>query len=124
MAAISSESLTSDVEKDRRARVVTALADPFAFAIVQWPAVLVALAAPWLALQIVAGVWLLLTVPASYMGNRGAGFGNLMVLLCAFVAGAWWSYPSLWTFAWVPAVMIGLHSAQRARLKRLWPLGE
>lgn len=103
----------------------TALAEPYAFAFVQWPAVLAVLELPddgaWFAVRVAAAVWLAVTLPASYLGGRGAAFGNLMVLLCGLVAGSWWTYPSQWTFAWAPALMIGLYAAQRARLKRASP---
>jgi hypothetical protein len=100
----------------------TALAEPYAFAFVQWPAVLAILQLPdegvLFVVRVAAGVWLALALLAAYVRGRGAAFGNLMVLLCGCVAGAWWAYPSPWTFAWAPALLIGLYAAQFARLKR------
>jgi len=100
----------------------TALAEPYAFALVQWPAVLAVLQLPsegmLLGLRVAAGIWLALALLAAYGRGRGAAFGNVMVVLCGLVAGAWWTYPSAWTFAWAPALLISLYSAQRARLTR------
>jgi len=100
----------------------TALAEPYAFALVQWPAVLAVLELPsqgiFLAVRVAAGIWLALAVLAAYGRGRGAAFGNVMVFLCGLVAGAWWTYPSAWTFAWAPALLVALYSAQRARLQR------
>jgi hypothetical protein len=104
----------------------SALAEPYAFAMVQWPAMLAVLQLPndggLLFARIAAGIWLALAVFAAYGRGRGAAFGNVMLFTCALAAGAWWTYPSAWTFAWAPALLIGLYSAQRARLKRLYRL--
>jgi hypothetical protein len=108
------------------ADLATALAEPYAFALVQWPAVLAIQQLPndgaLLFGRIAAGVWLALALLAAYGRGRGAAFGNVMVFSCGLVAGASWTYPSAWTFAWAPALLIGLYSAQRARLKRLYRL--
>lgn len=100
----------------------SALAEPYAFAFVQWPAVLAVLQLPnegaLLFVRIAAGIWLAVALLAAYGRGRGAAFGNVMVFSCGLVAGAWWTYPSVWTFAWAPALLIALYSAQRARLKR------
>jgi hypothetical protein len=100
----------------------SALAEPYAFALVQWPAVLAVLQLPsdgaLFVLRVAAGIWLALSLLAAYRRGRGAAFGNVMVFSCGLVAGAWWTYPSAWTFAWAPALLIGLYSAQRARLNR------
>ena len=53
---------------------------------------------------------------AAYGGGRGIGFGNVMVFNSAVVAMACYTHPSPWTLAWLPLLLIGLYSAQRARL--------
>jgi hypothetical protein len=102
-----------------------ALADPYAFALVQWPAVLAILQLPnqgvSFAVRVAAGIWLMLALLAAYGRGRGVAFGNVMLFLCGLVAGAWWTYPSAWTLAWTPALLIGLYSAQRARLESRVP---
>jgi len=96
-------------------------AEPFAFALVQWPALIGVLAfddTGWLlAARIALGAWLALTVLAAYSGRRGVAFGNTMLLLLACVAGAWWAYPGAWVLAWLAPLLIGLHAAQRTRLR-------
>ncbi|MDD5366303.1 MAG: hypothetical protein PHR30_13270 [Gallionellaceae bacterium] len=94
------------------------LAEPYAFALVTWPAV-VGLLAPlpeaWSAwLMGGLGLWLGAMQLAAY--SRGAGFGNVMLATSAVVALACLSHPSPWALAWLPALLIGLNAAQRVRL--------
>jgi hypothetical protein len=101
-----------------------ALAEPYTFALLQWPALLGLLAidgagAWWLAARIVLGLWLLAMLIAGYRGGRGAGFGNAMLLQCALVAAAWWSHPSPWVFACLAAIALLMLVAQRLRVRAL-----
>lgn len=98
-----------------------AIAEPYTFALVQWPALLGLLAledaeGALLGLRVFLGLWLALMVLASYRG-RGYGFGNAMTLAAACVAGAWWSQATPWVFAWLAAVLMLLLTAQRLRLR-------
>ena len=107
------------IEAERINRV---LSEPCTFALLQWPALLgvLALDAPgavWLALRVVLGLWLLAMLLAGYMGGRGPGFGNAMLLQCALVAAAWWTHPSPWAYAWLAAIPLLMLTAQRLRLR-------
>jgi len=97
-----------------------ALAEPYAFALLTWPAVIALMAAPgwpeWT--RIALWVWLAAMQLAAYTGGRGAGFGNVMLFTSGIVALAVHGHPSPWALAWLPALLIGLHAAQRVRLKR------
>lgn len=99
------------------------LAEPYAFALITWPAVIGLLGAPgwpdWA--RIALGVWLSAMQLAAYTGGRGAGFGNVMLLTSGIVALAVQSHPSPWILAWLPALFTGLHAAQRAGLNRHLP---
>ncbi|MBT9503804.1 MAG: hypothetical protein IV092_21355 [Burkholderiaceae bacterium] len=99
-----------------------AIAEPYTFALVQWPALLGLLAldgaeGALLGLRVLLGLWLGLMVLASYGQGRGFGFGNAMTLAGACVAGAWWSQATPWVFAWLAAVLMLLLTAQRLRLR-------
>lgn len=102
------------------AGLARALAEPYAFALLTWPAVIALMAAPdwpgWAPVALWA--WLAAMQLAAYTGGRGAGFGNVMLFTSGIVALACHSHPSPWTLAALPALLIGLHAAQRARLKR------
>ncbi|MCP5524240.1 MAG: hypothetical protein H7A46_22115 [Verrucomicrobiales bacterium] len=93
------------------------LAEPFAFALVTWPAVIGLLGAPeWpLWARILEGLWLAAMHLAAY--GRGVGFGNIMLFLSGVVAVACLGHPSPWVLGWLPVLLIGLHAAQQARLK-------
>lgn len=97
-----------------------ALAEPYAFVLLQWPAV-----AAWFALdgddwqpaaRIALGLWIVATALGAYSAGRGAVFGNIMLLLLACAAFACWMHPAVWTFAAFPVLLIGLYAAQRARM--------
>ncbi|MBX3607185.1 MAG: hypothetical protein KF788_18040 [Piscinibacter sp.] len=107
--------MTDDITRDRLA------AEPFAFALVQWPALVGALAwdgPGWESAGRWAMVaWLALTVLAGYSGRRPAAFGNLLVLLLVVVGFAWWTGPGAVQLAWLPPLLVGLYAAQRARLR-------
>jgi len=97
------------------------LAEPYAFALLTWPAVvgLMALSpldfSDWRALAL--GAWLLIMQLAAYGKKRGAGFGNAMVLSSILVALVCLTYPSPWSLAWLLPMFIVLFAAQQARLK-------
>ncbi|MDM0030035.1 hypothetical protein [Variovorax saccharolyticus] len=93
-------------------------AEPFAFALLQWPAMFGLLSLgdsgwPWVA-RLALGAWLVLSVVAGYSGRRGVGFGNTMLLLLACVVGAWWCRSSAWAVLWLAPLLIGLLAAQQA----------
>jgi hypothetical protein len=101
---------------EHTARVV---AEAHAFALITWPAA--ALAAHFAAggedgWTIAAGAWLVLFHAIAY--RRGVAFGNLMLLLSGTVAWGSTAYPSSWVFAAFPLLLIGLHGAERALLRR------
>lgn len=102
------------------ASLAKTLAEPYAFALLTWPAVTALMAAPdWPGWAPVAlWIWLAAMQLAAYTGGRGAGFGNTMLFTSGIVALACHGHPSPWTLAALPALLIGLHAAQRARLKR------
>lgn len=102
--------------------VVQTLAEPYAFALLTWPAVIVLLtplAEAWPEwLRIALLVWLGAMQLAAYGGGRGFGFGNAMLLTSGMVALACVGFPSAWTLLCLPALLIALHAAQRIRLNR------
>lgn len=105
-------------EASPREDLTKALAEPYAYALLTWPALL-GLFAPWPEewatwVRVGLGVWLAAMHLAAY--GRGVGFGNVMVFLSAVVALAAYGHPSPWTLAWLPVLLIGLHAGQRARL--------
>ena len=97
-----------------------ALAEPYAFALLLWPAVV--------GIYLLTGqdqlsflryglyVWLAIMHLAAYGGGRGIGFGNVMLFNSGVVVMACQTYPSPWTLAWLPVLLIGLYAAQRTRL--------
>jgi hypothetical protein len=103
--------------------VARALAEPWTFALLQWPALIGALAIdnpglPWIALRIVLAVWLAAMLIATYAGGRGAGFGNALLLQCGLVAAACWVHPSPWAYAWLMPIPLLMLAAQRLRLRK------
>lgn len=103
------------------AGLAKALGEPYSFALLTWPAVIALMAAPdWPGWAPVAlWVWLAAMHLAAYTGGRGAGFGNVMLFTSGIVALACHGHPSPWVLAWLPALLIGLHAAQRVRWNRL-----
>lgn len=99
------------------------LAEPYAFALVTWPAVvglMVHLPHAWAAYaRLGLALWLTAMHLAAYGRGRGIGFGNVMLFNSGLVALACVSYPSPWTLAWLLALLVGLQAAQRARLKTM-----
>lgn len=97
-----------------------ALAHPYAFALLQWPATLALLGLEsggwWLVLKIAAGIWLALMALASYAGKRPGRivFGNAMLFSNLAIAGAWWAHPGGWMLAFAAAALLLLYTAQRA----------
>ncbi|MCB1886573.1 MAG: hypothetical protein KDH20_03100 [Rhodocyclaceae bacterium] len=100
-------------------RLADHLAEPFAFALVTWPAaaLVVHLTDDTFWLRLAAGVWLLAFQFAAYGHGRGVGFGNAMLITSGVTALAWWAFPSPWCWLAFPLLLIGLHGAQRALLR-------
>jgi hypothetical protein len=98
------------------------LGDPYAFAVLQWPAVVGALELPdagwWVALKFALCLWVGLLALAATFGRRGAGpaFGLATSLCAALVAAFWASHPGAWMYLWLALLPIGFYAAQRARL--------
>lgn len=103
--------------------LVKMLAEPYAFALVTWPAVMglmVHLPPAWAGYaRLGLALWLAAMHVAAYGRGRGLGFGNVMLFNSGLVALACVSYPSPWTLAWLLALLVGLQAAQRARLKTM-----
>jgi hypothetical protein len=103
----------------RRAR---RLGDPYAFAVLQWPAVVGAMETPdvgwWLGLKIALGLSVGLLALAATFGRRGAGpaFGLATSLCAALVPAFWARHPGPWMYLWLTLLPIGFYAAQRARL--------
>ena len=102
-------------------QIAKVIAEPYAFAVLLWPAIVGA----WLLTaqdqlpmwRYGLYVWLAIMHLATYGSKRGVGFGNLMLFNSGVVAAACYTYPSLWTLAWLPLLLIGLYAAQRVRLR-------
>jgi len=107
-------------------KLMAMLAEPYAFALLRWPAVLGLISGwdpGWGAwLPVLLGLWLLAMVLAAYGGGRGWAFGSLMLLLDGLIALAWRTYPSPWTLVWLLPVFIALAAAQRSRIVACPPL--
>lgn len=104
-----------------------ALAEPFAFALLQWPLLLAVLHLDrgggwWLALRVACGLLLALALLAAYA--RGLGFGNAMTAAAGCVAGVWWAWTTGWAVAWLALLALLLLAAQTALLRRLLEPGE
>ncbi|MBI5936921.1 MAG: hypothetical protein HY850_03645 [Betaproteobacteria bacterium] len=105
---------------NHESQIDRALAEPYAFAVLLWPAVV--------GIYLLAGqdqpaflryaliAWLAIMHLAAYGGGRGMGFGNVTLFNSAVVAMACHTYPSLWALAWLPLLLVGLYAAQRVRL--------
>lgn len=112
----------TDAYTDREVspELVRLLAEPFAFALVTWPAVIGLMAplpADWSGWAKGAlGAWLAAMHLAAYWRDGRPGFGNVMLFNSAIVALACMTYPSPWTLVWLPSLLVGLHAAQKARL--------
>jgi len=98
-----------------------ALGDVFAFAFLLWPAVVgvfVLGSDGWqLALRIALAVWLGLMHLVAYRRERGAYFGNSMLMLSGCVAAFWWTHPGPWMYPWLALVLIGLYATIRGVLR-------
>lgn len=113
--------MNSERQEDIPPGLANALGEPFAFALLTWPAAAATMywsAPDDLAWRIVALLWLALFHLTAYHRGRGPGFGNTMLLLSGTVAWAWSNVPDGWTLAAFPVLLIGLHGAQRALLRR------
>ena len=97
-----------------------AIAEPYAFALMTWPAVVGLMTAGTLLwtdwTHFALAGWLAVMHLAAYGGGRGIGFGNVMAFNSAVVALACYGHPSPWIVACLPALLIGLHAGQRAGL--------
>ena len=97
------------------------LAEPYAFALLTWPAVLglqAELPEPWAApFRVALWLWLAAFQLAAYGGGRGAGFGTAVLLMSGLLAAAAATFPSPWTLAWLPALLTAMHAAQRTRIR-------
>ncbi len=114
---MSSEQRAPDIP----AQLARPLSEPFAFALLTWPAAAAAMhwsSADDLAWRVAALLWLAIFHFAAYRRGRGAAFGNTMLLMSGVVAWSWASFPELWTLAAFPLLLIGLHGGQRALLRR------
>ncbi|MDW8323748.1 MAG: hypothetical protein RMK60_06585 [Burkholderiales bacterium] len=104
-------------------RLVNALAEPYAYAVLTWPAVVgvfllqgQAGQGPW---HYLLYGWLGLVHLAAYTGGRGFGFGNLITFNSLCMTLACMTHPSPWTLAWLPVLLIGLLAAQRVRWRQV-----
>lgn len=103
------------------------LADPYAFALLQWPATLGIMTLSnqgwWLAVNIALGLWLALMVLASYAGQRPGriAFGNAMILTNLTIGTAYWVHPSAWVFLWLAITLLLFYVAQRALFREAQP---
>lgn len=108
-----SEKTQFDIE-----RIYPLLTEPYAFAALLWPAVISVFLLPGDDMAIwryALYVWLAIWHLAAY--RRAAGFGNVVLFNSTVVASACYGYPSAWTLAWLPVLLVGLLAAQRASLK-------
>jgi hypothetical protein len=102
------------------------LAEPFAFALLQWPPLLALLhfsgdGGGWLALRFAAVALLALALLGAYGGGRGLGFGNAMLAAAGCVAAAWWAWPTGWAALGLVLLGLVMLSAQQLRLRRTGP---
>jgi len=105
-------------------RVSRLLAEPFAFALLQWPALLGLLSieshgAGWWALRCALAAVLVLLLIGAYGGRRGLGFGNAMLACSGCVVAAWWAWPTVWSLAWMALLALLLLTAQHLRLRAM-----
>ncbi len=104
-------------------RLQRALAEPYAFVLLLWPAVIGVrlLDAPEgdALYRYLLYAWLAIIHLAAYRQGRGSGFGNILLLLSLCVALACRTFPSPWTLAWLPLLLTGLLAAQQSRLRCL-----
>ncbi len=99
-----------------------ALSEPYAFAVLQWPALIGLLAIDgdgfgWLALRSALGVVAVLAALGAYSGGRGVGFGNAMLACGGCVVAAWWVWPTPWSLVWLAVLALLLLVAQNLRLR-------
>lgn len=98
-----------------------AVGEIFTFALLLWPAVvglfLLADEGWQLALKVALVVWLGMMHLVAYRQERGAFFGNSLLMLSACVAGFWWTHPGPWMYAWLAVILIGIYAAVRGVLR-------
>ena len=98
------------------------LADPFAFALLQWPLVLGLFALPrdgwWFVLHLLMIAWLVLSLLSAYFGRYRTTpqFGGSLILANLSIAAASWQYPGPWAVLWVGVAVLLLYVGQRALL--------
>jgi hypothetical protein len=97
-----------------------AVADVYAFAVLQWPAVIGLFelgGEGWqLAGRIALAAWLALMQLAAYRRGHGRFFGNSMLLLAGCVAAFWWTHPGPWMYLWLALIPVGMYAAQTRTL--------
>jgi hypothetical protein len=98
-----------------------AVGDVFTFALLLWPAVVglfVMSDEGWqLALKTALAVWLGVMHLVAYRQERGAFFGNSMLMLSGCVAGFWWTHPGPWMYVWLFVILVGVYAAVRGTLQ-------
>ena len=106
----------------RAASLTSALSEPYAYIVLQWPALLGALALDsdgWPSITRIALFVLVALLQISAWRRGGAGFGNAMFAATLCAATAWQLYPSAWAIApWSGALLLIL-VAQMATLRRI-----
>ncbi len=96
------------------------LADPYAFALLQWPATAMLLQIDqggWLwGVKILIGLWLAVMLLAAYAGRRPGrmAFGNAMLLSNGCISLGWWLFPSGWAWLTAALALLLLYTGQRA----------
>jgi hypothetical protein len=95
--------------------------DVFTFALLLWPAVVglfVLADEGWqLALKIALIAWLGVMHLVAYRQERGAFFGNSMLMLSGCVAGFWWTHPGPSMYLWLFVILVGVYAAVRGALR-------
>lgn len=108
------------MQKTNNSQLERPLADPYAFALLQWPATLGVLQIDhsgwWWALRALMALWLAVMLLAAYSGQRPgrATFGNAMMLSNVCVGLGWWWFPSGWVWLLAAFAMLLLYTGQRA----------
>lgn len=102
------------------------LGDPFAFALLQWPCVVLLLELPegagWTVLRVGLALWLAATALAAFSGRGAAAardgprFGLWMLICLGLVGLGWAARPGPWLYACLVALPFAFYAAQRAAL--------
>ena len=103
------------------ARVTHAISEAYAFIVLQWPALLGALALEAGGGSTIARIGLMLFVVLLQVAawrRGGAGFGNALLAAALCIAASWYLHPSAWMFAPLAAAVLLILVAQSASLRR------